>query len=143
MAETKQSIVGIAIPEECGKADMYEITAIMYHDDNSDAGETEYQVFITKEDFEKSTPFATIKANMNPEILLFPDDEHEEIGCLQYDLVEAARIRETKDGKRTIIVSELVDDSDSKWIMAGNIYIDAQAKTVRMNDNEISIDEMM
>ena len=25
MAETKQSIVGIAIPEECGKADMYEI----------------------------------------------------------------------------------------------------------------------
>lgn len=42
MAETKQSIVEIAIPEECGKADMYEITAIMYHDDNSDVAETEY-----------------------------------------------------------------------------------------------------
>lgn len=36
MAEAKQSIVGIAIPEECGKAEKYGITAIMYHDDNSD-----------------------------------------------------------------------------------------------------------
>ena len=115
MAETKQSIVGIAIPEECGKADMYEITAIMYHDDNSDAGETEYQVFITKEDFEKSTPFATIKANMNPEILLYPDEEHEGIGFLQYDLVESEQVDVT-GGLNAIIVSEVVNDSDTRWI---------------------------
>ena len=82
MAETKQSIVGIAIPEECGKVNMYEISAILYHDDNSDMAETEYQVFITKEDFEKSAPFATIKANMNPEILLYPDEEHRMVNYL-------------------------------------------------------------
>lgn len=143
MAEAKQSIVGIAIPEECGKAEMYEITAIMYHDANSDKEEIEYQVFITKEDFEKAAPFATIKANMNPEVLLFPDDKHEGIGCLQYDLVEASRIRDTEDGKNAIIISELVDESDSRWIMVEDNCIDVQTKTVRMNDNEISIDEMM
>lgn len=103
MTETKQSIVGIAIPEECGKADMYEITAIMYYDDNSDVAETEYQVFITKEDFEKLTPFATIKANMNPEILLYPDEEHEGMGFLQYDLVELGRTQMTNEGLALLI----------------------------------------
>ena len=121
MAETKQSIVGIAIPEECGKADMYEITAILYHDDNSDVDETEYQVFITKEDFEKSTPFATIKANMNPEILLYPDEEHEGMGFLQYDLVELERVSSVDD-LNVIIVSEVVNDSDTKWIISESDY---------------------
>ena len=139
MAETKQSIVGIAIPEECGKADMYEITAIMYHDDNSDAGETEYQVFITKEDFEKSTPFATIKANMNPEILLYPDEEHEGMGFLQYDLVESERVDTTGD-INAIVVSEIVDDSDTKWIMPKNDYTGIEAKFVRMNEEEIMVE---
>lgn len=119
---------------------MYELTAIMYHDDNSDNAEVEYQVFITKENFEKSTPFTNIKANMNPEVLLFPDDEHEGIGCLQYDLVEASRIKETEDGRKSIIVSELINNSVPKWIMSEVNYNDAQAKIVRMNDNEISID---
>ena len=36
MAEVKQSFVGIAFPEECGKANMYELTTIMYHDENTD-----------------------------------------------------------------------------------------------------------
>lgn len=139
MAETKQSIVGIAIPEECGKADMYEITAILYHDDNSDADETEYQVFITKEDFEKSTPFATIKANMNPEILLYPDEEHEGMGFLQYDLVESERVDTTGD-INAIVVSEIVDDSDTKWIMHENDYTGIEAKFVRMNDEEITVE---
>ena len=139
MAETKQSIVGIAIPEECGKADMYEITAIMYHDDNSDKEESEYQIFITKEDYEKSTPFATIKANMNPEILLYPDEEHEGIGFLQYDLVESEQVDVT-GGLNAIIVSEVVNDSDTRWIMSENSYADVKAKTVRMNDEEITID---
>lgn len=139
MAETKQSIVGIAIPEECGKADMYEITAIMYHDDNSDAGETEYQVFITKEDFEKSTPFATIKANMNPEILLYPDEEHEGMGFLQYDLVESERVAVARDETKAIIISDVVDDSDTKWIMSEVDYSNTQAKIVKMNNEEISV----
>ena len=139
MAETKQSIVGIAIPKECGKADMYEITAIMYHDDNSDAGETEYQVFITKEDFEKSAPLATIKANMNPEILLYPDEEHEGMGFLQYDLVESERVDTTGD-INAIVVSEIVDDSDTKWIMPENDYTGIEAKLVRMNDEEITVE---
>lgn len=139
MAETNQSIVGIAIPEECGKAEMYEITAIMYHDDNSDMEESEYQIFITKEDFEKSAPFATIKANMNPEILLYPDEEHEVIGFLQYDLVESEHVDVT-GGLNAIIVSEVVNDSDTKWIMSENSCADVKAYTVRMNDEEITID---
>lgn len=48
MAETKHSIVGIAIPEKCGKVDMNELTGIRYHDDLSDNADVEYQVFITK-----------------------------------------------------------------------------------------------
>lgn len=139
MAEAKQSIVGIAIPEECGKAEMYEITAIMYHDDNTDKEESEYQIFITKEEYEKSTPFATIKANMNPEILLYPDEEHEGIGFLQYDLVESEQVDVT-GGLNAIIVSEVVNDSDTRWIMSENSYADVKAKTVRMNDEEITID---
>lgn len=140
MAETKQSIVGIAIPEECGKADMYEITAIMYHDDNSDAGETEYLVFITKEDFEKSTPFATIKSNMNPEILLYPDEEHEGMGFLQYDLMESEKVTIAKDESKAIIISNVVNDSETKWNMSEVDHSNVQAKTVKMNDEEISID---
>lgn len=139
MAEAKQSIVGIAIPEECGKAEMYEIIAIMYHDDNTDKEESEYQIFITKEDYEKSTPFATIKANMNPEILLYPDEEHEGIGFLQYDLVESEQVDVT-GGLNAIIVSEVVNDSDTRWIMSENSYADVKAKIVRMNDEEITID---
>ena len=139
MAEAKQSIVGIAIPEECGKAEMYEITAIMYHDDNTDKEESEYQIFITKEEYEKSTPFATIKANMNPEILLYPDEEREGIGFLQYDLVESEQVDVT-GGLNAIIVSEVVNDSDTRWIMSENSYADVKAKTVRMNDEEITID---
>ena len=140
MAEAKQSIVGIAIPEECGKAEMYEITAIMYHDDNTDKEESEYQIFITKEDYEKSTPFATIKANMNPEILLYPDEEHEVIGFLQYDLVESEKVTIAKDESKAIIISDVVNDSETKWNMSEVDYSNVQAKTVKMNDEEISID---
>lgn len=139
MTETKQSIVGIAIPEECGKADMYEITAIMYHDDNSDKQESEYQIFITKEDFEKATPFATIMANMNPEILLYPDEEHEGIGFLHYDLVELERVS-VVDDLNVIIVSEVVNDSDTKWIISEGDYASVKAKTVKMNDEEITVE---
>ena len=90
MSEEANKKIGIVIPEECGKAEEYELTAIMYQDENSDAAEEEYQVFITEDDYNEGKAFTVLNANMNPEILLYPDENHEGIGCLEYDLVIAA-----------------------------------------------------
>ena len=48
------------IPEECGKADKYELTAIMYNVEGTDETEKEYSVFITNEDCEENKVFTTI-----------------------------------------------------------------------------------
>jgi len=113
----EKNTTGIVIPEECGRAEKYEITAIMYHNENSEEKDVEYKIYITEKDFENSTPFATIQANMNLEILLYPDDEHEGIGCLEYDLVENERIIKNDAGENIIIISNIVNDSESRWIM--------------------------
>ncbi len=87
MSEEANKKIGIVIPEECGKAEEYELTAIMYYDENSDAAEEEYQVYITENDYNDGKAFAVLNANMNPEILLYPDEDHEGIGCLEYEIL--------------------------------------------------------
>lgn len=134
--------IGIVIPEECGKAEKYELTAIMYHDEDSDAAEEEYQVYITEDDYNDDKAFAVLNANMNPEILLYPDEDHESIGCLEYDLVENERIRLSQDGKKSIVVSKILSESESKWIKSADdssVYLNVQPKTVKEIDNVIEI----
>ncbi len=142
MSEEANKKIGIVIPEECGKAEEYELTAIMYHDENSDAAEEEYQVYITENDYNDGKAFAVLNANMNPEILLYPDEDHEGIGCLEYDLVENERISLTEDGKKGIIISKVLAESESKWIMAADSssYLNVKPKTVKEIDNVIEID---
>ena len=70
MREDVKKVVGIMIPEECGKADKYELTAIMYNEEDADGPVNEYSVFIVSEDYEENKPFTTIKGNMNPTLLL-------------------------------------------------------------------------
>ena len=129
MSEEANKKIGIVIPEECGKAEEYELTDIMYHDENSDAAEEEYHVYITENDYNDGKAFAVLNANMNPEILLYPDEDHEGIGCLEYDLVENERISLTEDGKKAIIISKVLAESESKWILAAvdnSIYLNVQ-----------------
>lgn len=142
MSENANKKIGIVIPEECGKAEEYELTAIMYRDENSDAAEEEYQVFITEDDYNEGKAFAVLNANMNPEILLYPDEDHEGIGCLEYDLVENERISLTEDGKKGIIISKVLAESESKWIMAvvdSSSYLNVQPKTVNEINDVIEI----
>ncbi|MCR5728554.1 MAG: hypothetical protein K6G24_13950 [Lachnospiraceae bacterium] len=139
----KRNTIGIVIPEECGRAENYEITAIMYHDENSEEKDVEYKIYITEKDFENSTPFATIQANMNPEILLYPDEENEGTGCLEYDLVETGRIVKNEADENIIIISNIVNDSESQWIMTvtdTSAYINIPPKTIRENDNNLEIE---
>ena len=141
MSENANKKIGIVIPEECGKAEEYELTAIMYRDENSDAVEEEYQVFITEDDYNEGKAFAVLNANMNPEVLLYPDEDHEGIGCLEYDLVENERISLTEDGKKGIIISKVLAESESKWIMAADSsnYLNVQPKTVNEINDVIEI----
>ena len=139
----KKGILGIVIPEECGKAEKYEITAIMYHSDYTDAKSIEYKIFITEKDFENGTPFATIQANMNPEILLYPDEENEGIGCLEYNLVENEKIIQNDAGENAIVISNIVNDSESQWIMNvtdNSAYINVEAKTIREYCGELTLE---
>ena len=142
MSENAKKRIGIVIPEECGKAEKYELTAIMYHDEDSDAAEEEYQVYITEDDYNDDKAFAVFNANMNPEILLYPDEEHEGIGCLEYDLVENERISLSQNGKKSIVLSKVLSESESKWIKAADDnsdYLNVRPKTVKEVDNVIEI----
>ena len=94
---TKNKIKGIMIPEECGNAEKYEFTAIMYHNENSDAPVNECAIFITEEDYKDNKPFITVSGNMNPTLFMFPDEQNEGIGCLEYDLVEAELVLPYKE----------------------------------------------
>ena len=42
MSENAKKRIGIVIPKECGKAEKYELTAIMYHDEDSNVAEEDY-----------------------------------------------------------------------------------------------------
>ena len=72
-----KKIKGIKIPKECGKAEKYELTAIMYHDENVDAEMKECTVFITEEDYKDGKIFVTVSGNMNPKRVVNRDrDTH-------------------------------------------------------------------
>ena len=143
MSEDNKKVVGILIPEECGKADKYELTAIMYNVESTDGPEKEYKVFITTEDYEENKLFTTLKGNMNPTLLLFPDEANEGMGCLEYDLVEAGLVHAQAD-VNAIIVSEVVNASDTVWEngeVEREVYLTVKPKVVSEVDNTISIEE--
>lgn len=106
---------GIKIPEECGKAQKYELTAIMYHDENVDAYLKECAVFITEEDYEDNKIFVTVSGNMNPTLLMFPDEYNSGIGCLELDLVEAGLTRSYREDGYAVVISEVVNNTDTVW----------------------------
>lgn len=143
MREDNNKIIGIMIPDECGKADKYELTAIMYNEEGTDEPVKEYSVFITNEDYEENKVFTTIKSNMYPTLLLFPDDENEGIGSLEYDLVDAGLIHE-KDDVSAIVVSEVVNATDTVWNNSEvnrETYLVVTPKVVSEVNNTISIGE--
>lgn len=143
MGEDNKKIVGIMIPEECGKAEKYELTAIMYNVEGADEPEKEYSVFISTEDYEESKVFTIIKSNMNPTLLLFPDEANEGMGCLEYDLVDAGLVHIQGD-VNAIVVSEVVNASDTVWEngeVDREVYLAVKPKVVSEVDNTISIEE--
>ncbi len=88
---TNYCINGIEIPKECGKAEKYKATIILYDNEKSEREEVEYKIYITEKDFENSTPLITIQANMNPEIQFYPDDG-EDVSYMYYDLEETGSV---------------------------------------------------
>ena len=143
MGEDNKKIVGIMIPEECGKADKYELTAIMYNVEGADEPEKEYSVFISTEDYEENKVFTTLNGNMNPTLLLFPDEANEGMGCLEYDLVDAGLVH-TQGDVNAIVVSEVVNASDTVWEngeVEREVYLAVKPKVVSEVDNTISIEE--
>lgn len=143
MGEDNKKIVGIMIPEECGKAEKYELTAIMYNVEGADEPEKEYSVFISTEDYEENKVFTIIKSNMNPTLLLFPDEANEGMGCLEYDLVDAGLVHIQSD-VNAIVVSEVVNASDTVWEngeVDREVYLAVKPKVVSEVDNTISIEE--
>lgn len=143
MGEDNKKIVGIMIPEECGKAEKYELTAIMYNVEGADESEKEYSVFISTEDYEENKVFTIIKSNMNPTLLLFPDEANEGMGCLEYDLVDAGLVHIQGD-VNAIVVSEVVNASDTVWEngeVDREVYLAVKPKVVSEVDNTISIEE--
>lgn len=131
------------IPDECGKAEKYELTAIMYNVEGADESEKEYSVFISTEDYEENKVFTIIKSNMNPTLLLFPDEANEGMGCLEYDLVDAGLVHIQGD-VNAIVVSEVVNASDTVWEngeVDREVYLAVKPKVVSEVDNTISIEE--
>ena len=110
-----KKIKGIKIPKECGKAEKYELTAIMYHDENVDAEMKECTVFITEEDYKDGKIFVTVSGNMNPTLVLFPDEYNIGIGYLEYDLVEAGLTRSYREDGYAVVVSKVVNATDTVW----------------------------
>ena len=142
MGEDNKKIVGIMIPEECGKADKYELTAIMYNVEGADEPEKEYSVFISTEDYEENKVFTTLNGNMNHTLLLFPDEANEGMGCLEYDLVDAGLVH-TQGDVNAIVVSEVVNASDTVWEngkVEREVYLAGKPKVVSEVDNTISIE---
>lgn len=144
MTGQKEKIKGIEIPEKCGRAEMYEITAILYHDENKDAPMKECKIFITEEDYKDNKPFVTVSGNMNPTLLLFPDEYNIGIGCLTYDLVDAELIYSYDEDARAIVVSEVVNASDTVWKNSEvdrTVYFEIKPKIVTVDDGVINVGE--
>ena len=143
MKEDVKKIEGIMIPEECGKADNYEFAIIMYNETGVEELEKEYTLFITCEDYEDNKPYATIKANVNPGLILYPYEKDAGIGCFVYDLVDDGFVHE-KNNMNAIIVSEAVNASDTVWVKSEldrEVYLASKPKVVNEIDNVISIIE--
>lgn len=111
----EKKMKGIKIPEECGKAEKYALTAIMYNDENVDTEMKECAVFITEEDYEDNKIFVTVSGNMNPTLLMFPDEYNIGIGYLEYDLVEAGLTRSYREDGYAVVVSRVVNAADTVW----------------------------
>ena len=111
----EKKMKGIKIPKECGKAEKYKLTAIMYHDENVDTEMKECAIFITEEDYEDNKIFVTVSGNMNPTLLLFPDEYNIGIGYLEYDLVEAGLTRPYREDGYAVVVSKVVNAADTVW----------------------------
>ena len=111
----EKKMKGIKIPEECGKAEKYALTAIMYHDENADNEMKECAVFITEEDYEDNKIFVTVSGNMNPTLVLFPDEYNIGIGCWKYDLVDAELVYPYREDGYAVVVSKVVNDTDTVW----------------------------
>ena len=81
----EKNLKGIKIPEVCGRAEKYALTAIMYHDENKEAEMKECAIFITEEDYQDNKIYVTVSGNMNPTLVLFPDEYNKcTIGYLGY-----------------------------------------------------------
>ena len=111
----EKNVKGIKIPEVCGRAEKYELTAIMYHDENAEAEMKECAIFITEEDYKDNKIFVTVSGNMNPALILFPDEYNDGIGCFEYDLVEAELTRPYRVDGYAIVISTVVNASDTVW----------------------------
>lgn len=143
MTELKEKIKGIEIPEKCGRAEKYELTAILYHDENKDAPMKECKIFITEEDYKDNKPFITVSGNMNPTLLLFPDEYNIGIGCLTYDLVDAELI-DPYDDACAVVVSKVVNASDTVWRSSDvdrTVYLKIKPDIVTIDDSGINIGE--
>lgn len=144
MTRKKEKMKGIEIPEKCGRADKYEITAILYHDENEEALMRECKIFITEEDYKDNKPFITVSGNMNPTLLLFPDEYNIGIGCLTYDLVEAELVHCYDEGACAVVVSKVVNASDTVWKdseVDRAVYLEIKPKIVTVDDGVINVGE--
>ena len=110
-----KKVKGIKIPEDCGRAEKYDLTAIMYHDENAETEMKECAIFITEEDYKDNKIFVTVSGNMNPTLVLFPDEYNIGIGCLEYDLVEAALVYPYREDGYAVVVSKVVNAADTVW----------------------------
>ena len=111
----EKNVKGIKIPEVCGRAEKYDLTAIMYHDENAETEMKECAIFITEEDYKDNKIFVTVSGNMNPTLVLFPDEYNIGIGCLEYDLVEAELVHPYREDGYAVVVSEVVNAADTVW----------------------------
>ncbi len=144
MTEQKEKMKGIEIPEKCGRADKYEITAILYHDENEEAPMKECKIFITEEDYKDNKLFITVSGNMNPTLLLFPDEYNIGIGCLTYDLVEAELVHRYGEDAYAVVVSKVVNASDTVWKdseVDRAVYLEIKPKIVTVDDGVINVGE--
>lgn len=75
----------------------------------------ECAIFITEEDYEDNKIFVTVSGNMNPTLLLFPDEYNIGIGYLECDLVEAGLTRPYREDGYAVVVSKVVNAADTVW----------------------------
>ncbi len=137
----KENVKGFVIPTECGTAETYEVIAIMYHCEEDLVPEKEYSIFITREDYNDKKEYTKIVANMNPTLLLLPNEDNAGTGVFEYDLIESDSIHTFRDGACAIIISEVVD---TKWItteVERETYLSISPKAIYDNCNVITMEK--